>query len=341
MSKFSFQFILIVLLGLGLIFPFGINSYAANKSQKTIFKEVDRVELDFGNVVFASISKIVPLPDGFVVLVNESAYSVRHTLVKLSKKGKLLNKYDRRGNGPGEIRSIGNIVQLENSILVSESSAPFVHEYSHDLKFVKDHRIKKGGKVLLPGKYIGIWTLNFKKENDKEKAFTLALYDRNTFEFKKFAFEIPEVPAYVFTWGGICRVDENTFAGVYVTQYKIYLFNSEMQLQKTMLGKAPSYIKKYRPWKKSHSHADNTSVEWLHSWSKINDLYYIDGKFVVSYMCEKRRFLDIISLEGETLVANYEESKNSSVIFTEGSFIWQLEWNDDKTTNYLVKTKLY
>jgi hypothetical protein len=261
-------------------------------------------------------------------------------LLKFSKKGKLIGKYDRRGNGPGELRSVGNIIQLENSILISESSAPFVHEFSHDLKFVKDHRIKKGGKILDLGKYFGIWTLNYKKENNKDKAFILALYDRETFEFKKFAFEIPEVPAYVYTWGGICRVDENTFAGVHVTQYKIYLFDTDLQLKKSIFGDLPGYMKKYHPWKKSHSHADNTSVEWMHSWSKINSIFYYDGKFIVKHLLEKKRFLDIISLDGKPLLTNYQESKNSSIDSTADPYFWKLEWNDDKTQYYLVKTKL-
>jgi hypothetical protein len=314
--------------------------YASAKSPENIFKEVDRVKLDFGDVVFANTSKIVPLQDGFIVLIDETAYTKTHTLLKFSKKGTLLNKYDRRGNGPGELRSVGNIIPLENSILVSESSAPFVHEFSHDLKFVKDHRIKKGGKILDLGKYFGIWALNYKRENNKDKVFILALYDRNTFEFKKFAFEIPEVPAYVFTWGGICRVDENTFAGAYVTQHKIYLFDSDLKLKKSILGDLPGYMKKYHPWKKSHSHADNTSVEWLKSWSKIDSLYYIDGKFIVKHLLENKCFLDIISLDGKPLLKNYQESKNSSLLFTEDPYVWLLEWNDDRTTYYLVKVKI-
>lgn len=304
-------------------------------SPQTLFKEIERTELDFGNVVFARVSNIVPLPDGFIVLINETAYTTRHTLLKFSKKGTLISKYDRRGNGPGELRSVGNIVQLENSILVSESSAPYVHEYSHNLKFIKDHRIKKGGEVILLGKFIGIWSRNFITEEKKDKIYMLALYDKATLKFQRYAFEVKEVPNFVYMWGGMCKMDNNSYAGVYVTTYQIRLFDKNLQNEKTLITIAPKYIKKYYPYKGDPQTFDQTSQKWMES------IDYVDNKFILGYMKGKNSYLDIIDNDGNILYSQYKVDKKW-IVFIDNSHVWLLEKvEDDEDMKYvLIKSRL-
>lgn len=310
---------------------------AVNNSSDSLFKEIERVELKLDDVVFAEIYWVDAIPDGFVLVVSESAYGNNYEILKISRSGKFIKKYDKRGNGPGELRSIHNIIVLDKSILVPEKSAPYIHEFSHHLEFIRDHRIKTGGNGFLLGNYIGILSLNFKKENKKDKIFILALYDRNTFEFKKLAFEIPEVPAFVHLWGSFCRVDNNTIAGVYPILYSINLFDAEMNLKRVIKTEFPGHFKKYYPWKKSPSVVDESGIKWMHSWVKLHSVLYVNGKFIITYLQNKKCFYDIISIDGKSLVSTVELRKNRIYMFAEGPSIWRLEENDDGTKHTLVK----
>jgi hypothetical protein len=312
---------------------------AGSDAPGNLFDEVERIELKMGDVVFASVADARPLPDGFILIIDQSAFGDVYSIVKLSKKGELIRLYDKRGNGPGEIRRIDNIAVRKNSILVAESTAPFVHEYSHDLQFIKDHRVKKGGKIFLLGKFVGIWSTNFIKENNQDKSYILALYDSETFEFKRYAFEIPGAPAYVFSWGNVCELDNQTFAGIYSTRYQVHLFDSEFNRTKDLIKNIPKHIKKYYPWKQDPHKLDNTGIQWMHSWSKIYGVYYIKGTFIIKYMHDKKRYLDLVDGSGNIILAGFEEAKNSGIIFTQDSFVWWLESNDDKTKFFLVKTE--
>ena len=249
MIKIKSFFTIFVFLFFGLFLT--DNLTAKTVTPHTLFNEISRIELQLDDVVFALITDIVPLPDGFVLIIKESRFGNTYSLLKLSKKGDFICKFDRRGNGPGEIKNIENIVAAKTSIFVAESFAPYVHEYSHNLQFIRDYRIKQGGKIFLFEDYIGIWSLNFRKINNKDKIYILALYDRNTFQFKGVTFEIPELPPYVHRMGGMCRVDNTTYAGVYSTRYQIYLFDERLQYKESLIKKVPEHIKKYYPSKLS------------------------------------------------------------------------------------------
>ncbi len=320
-----------------------INLNADTEKVRPIFKELERIELKLEKVHFATLSTVVPVPDGFILLVKESAFGNQYALIKISKSGAFVSVYNKRGNGPGELRTITNMVATKNSILVGELSAPYVHEFSHDLIFKEDHRIKSGGKLFQLGQYLGIWTVNYKKVGNNNKTYILALYDRKTFEFKRFAYEIGEIPAFVQYWGGICQIDDNYFAGIYPTHYQIKVFNKELQFEKNLIKMVPKHIKKYHPWKKSPSHMDNSALKWMHSWSKPHSIFFIEGKFILKHLVDNQQFLDVISKDGEILRA-VKEGKNRSCLFSEGPSLWKLHWdddNDEKIKFYtLVKYKL-
>lgn len=306
-----------------------------------VFKEVERIELKLDNLVFARIPEIDPLPDGYILLVNESAYGKQYALVKVSRQGSYVSMYDKRGNGPGELRSIESIAVQGDSILVSEVSAPFIHEFSNNLEFVKDHRIKMAGTVIPLGKYIGVWALNYRKVDNKNRSFILTLYDRNTFEFERVAFEVTDVPPFVFTWGGICRVSDTLYAGVYCNQYQIFLFDNEFNSKKTLLKKVPGHIKQYRSTKMDPHTLNQKGVNWIHSWSKVQFVYFVENRFIIGYNHDKESFLDVYSRDGKPLVQHHRMKKNRGLNFaTESQYIWALEWNEDRDRYTIVKLKL-
>ncbi|NIM12418.1 MAG: hypothetical protein GTO45_09915 [Candidatus Aminicenantes bacterium] len=320
-----------------LIFSLSTRMGAAQK----LFKEIERIELKLDDVVFASISDVVSVSDGFVLIIKESRFGDTYALLKLSKSGEPICKYDKRGNGPGEIRSIDRIAVKKKSILVAESFAPYIHEYSHNLEFIKDHRIKKGGEIILLGKFIGIWSRNFITEDKKDKIYMLALYDKDTLKFQRYAFEVKEVPDFVYTWGGMCKVDNNSYAGVYATTYQIHLFDKNLQHEKRLITIVPKYIKKYYPYKGDPQTFDQTSQKWMESWSKMESIDYVDNKFILGYMQGKNSYFDIIDNVGNILYSQYKVDKKW-IVFTDNSHVWWLEKVEDNedVKYFLIKSRL-
>jgi hypothetical protein len=318
-------------------------SYPEKNTAGSIFKEVERVDLKLDKIIFAHINDYVVVPDGFIILIQETARGEYFSLVKLSKKGDVLRVYEKRGNGPGELRYIENLEAFGKSIFVGEMTAPYFHEFNHNLDFIADHRAKRGGKVMHVGNYIGIWADYIPRVNNVDKFYMLGLYDNKTYEFKKYAFEIPEIPALVQSWGGVRKIDENTYAGIYPTQYQIRLYDKELNFKKNLLKDVPGYIVKYSPWKQNPNDVTLDMQKWFKSWSKIESLFYADGKFLLRYMIGEEFFIDIFDKDGKKLVSQYKEPKNKHVNFAEGGFLWLLESYDedeDSPKNTLIKAKL-
>ena len=319
---------------------FFLQNYAAGSNPGSpLFVDIEQVELKLDNLVFSSIDLIRKLPDGFIIVISESLSNNKYTIVKTDKNGNIVCIYDKRGNGPGELRHIGKIVVLEDSILVSEVTSPFIHKYSLNLEFLEDYRIKKGGFIFDVDNYIGLWAPHY----EGDKIYTLALYDKKSLEFKRYAFEVDEVPAYTHFWGGICKADNGLFAGLYSKDYKIFIFDNELNFKKCLIDKTPPHIKKYTPAKLDPHTIDENSVKWIHTWSKMKDIFFVDGNFILKYVYNNKRYLDIISHEGSLLQGNIQEPKDCSNIFTDGKFIWKMKWKDidDEVTKYfIVKTRL-
>jgi hypothetical protein len=335
MNKYFSIFVIIFLFG-----SLVVGLYADDSKNTDVFQEIERIQLNFGDFVFARITDIEPSPEGFILAVKDSAFGNLYSLVKLSGKGKYLCHYDKRGNGPGELRNIDHIAVSDEFLFVSESNSPYIHKFSHNLEFIQDYRVKRGGGVFLLGSYIGSWGVSFTKVGGKDKTHLLQLYDKNKFEYKKDAFDVSEIPPYVFSWGGMCQVNENTFAGVYCNQFKVFLFDRELNVKGSLISDAPKYVKEYYKWKGDSQTFDSNTDNWLSSWTKMHSIYYVDNKLIVIYMINRKQFIDVYSLEGKPLVKNYLSRKNRFFSFTQDSYCWWLERNDDSTEFTLIKTKI-
>jgi hypothetical protein len=313
------------------------NLYAKND----IFVDVERVNLKLDELLYSGLGDIAPLPDGFIIVFRRGRDC--NLIVKLDKQGNIITVYDKTGNGPGEIRGLHNIGVTGTAIFASEMQSPFIHEFSHDLKFKNDYRIKGAGKLYVLGtKYIGIWCpSNF--DEKAENLDTLALYDAKSFKFKKYVFRVKEVPAFFSYWGSVCRINDDTFAGVYPSEYQIRIFDGNLEFRKSLLNEIPVYIKKYVPFNRSQSVVDQNAVNWTNTWSVMHSIYYLDGMFILSYTYNKEFFLDIIDSNGKVVYPNYKEKKRFGIAFIEDNkFLWRLkvEEGDEADKYTLVKQKL-
>lgn len=321
MKKKSVQFIALLLMGLAM----GMFLGAESGSSIPILEKIEKVDLNFGDVICAYIVGIAPLENGFVLLTNESVYGDKYSLLKLSERGEFIKQYNKRGNGPGEFSRVGSLVVLEKSILVFERSTPFIHEFTFDLEFVRDHRVKQGGKGFLLGNFVAVQGLYFTGGNKDKKNYVLALYDRETFEFKKYAVEVNEVPAFVFTWGGFCEVDNKTIAGVYSNIYEVQLFDRYMNKSGALEKKISGHFEKYYPWKKNPNTLRNDGVKWMHSWAKMHSIFFLEDKFIITYLQNKKYYWDVISMDGKPVAFGLENKADQPFLFTTNSHIWRLE----------------
>jgi hypothetical protein len=290
-----------------------------------VFKTLERIRVEVDQP-FSSFTTFKPLPDGFILLVTESRTNQNTGfLVKIDKNGLFQKKYKNWGNGPGQLRNIDGIYVLDESILACENSSPWLHQFDLNLNFVKDIKIEKGGKVVVHNdKYIGIWSLNIKGD---QEIYKLALYNRSNFKFNRLAYHVKEIPLLVQHWGGICEIDKNTFAGVYPPEFQIKIFDNEFNFKRDIIKNHPGHIAKYSKWKKDPQTLDNEMLDWYYSWAKIHSIFYVKNHFIVKYFYKKKPYLDIIDKEGNF---KYKQIgfNNKSLSAVEGDSLWILEWKD-------------
>jgi len=281
------------------------------------------------------------LPDGFVVLFEESSSGNTLTLVKFDKNGKHLCDYKARGVGPGELSNVGNIFVGQRSILVCEFLSPVIHEFNLDLKFLKDHRIKLGGKVFYcDDKTIAVWA----KHYHEDLVDLVTLYNRNDLSLKGYTFTINKkmVPAFVHYDGSFRSIDQKGFAGLCPSEYQVKLFNPDFSYNRDLIKNVPSYIKKYFPWNKSTSQVNvNEAEKWLRSWTNMYSLFYIDNLFVISYSeGNNNYFLDIVNSNGDVLFSKFKIK--FFPICAKDNLLWffSVDEKDDITTYTLIGNQI-
>lgn len=311
-------------------------------AENDIFVEQERVKINIDKILYSGITDIEQIPDGFVLLLARSRKS--NLIVKIDRKGNLVSMHDKVGNGPGELRNVYNIAITDSAVYAIELQSPFIHEFSHDLQFRDDYRIKRGGQLIILGNmFAGVWAPYYSGDKNMELVETLALYDLKSFKFIRTAFSVKEVPALFHLLGGICRIDNDSFAGVYPSEYQVKIFDRNIQFKKNLIETVPGHIKKYHPYKKSPHVVDQDIIDWANSWAVIQTLFYIDGKFIIKYLYNRDSFLDIIDGKGKILYAGYKEKKKFHIVFVEDQkYVWRLKVeefeNIDRYT--LVKQKL-
>jgi hypothetical protein len=304
------------------------------------FQTVRKVELDLEDIPVAYAAGFAKIPDGFIIAINASRFGTQFSLLKFSNEGKLLKTYEKRGNGPGELRAVSNILVNGDTLLVSERTAPYVHELTLDFKFVRDYRIKRGGNIYQLGKYYGIWGVNITGKEKNLKKYMLALYDSKTFEFKKYAYEVADPPPFVSLWGNIVPIGNNRFAGVYCNQYQIDFFDEELNLKDSMKLNVPDGMKKYSPGNKNPSLFNAESKKWMDSWLKYNSITYIDGKFILRYSIDDEMKLDVFSRDGKRLILGLIENEIGGVVMAEPPYAWCVKYNSEYTKATLVQSKI-
>lgn len=303
------------------------------------FKTIERFKVEVDQP-FSSFTSFRNVSDGFVLYLQESRTSQnKGFLVKVDKGGRFLTKYKDWGNGPGQLREIDNIHIIEDHVFACESVSPWIHTFDRNLKFLNDIKIKKGGKIVVHNdKYIGIWSLNIKGEND---AYKLAIYDRKNFKFNRYAYPVKEIPLLVQHWGGICKVNENTYAGVYPPDFQIKLFDGEFNFVKDLLTKTPAHIVRHTKWKKDPNTLNNEMLEWYYGWSKIHSVFFSKNHYIVKYQYKKKGYIDVFDSEGK-LKFKQIQYPEKTISFVDGDDIWFIEWveTEDDRDYYLVKTEL-
>jgi len=301
---------------------------------------VEHIELQFGALVFANLGNIVPLRNGFVSYYNESAYGANYGLLLISPEGKVVKKYDRRGNGPGEFNRISNIIVKGNSILVAEMGKPVIHVFDSDLNFVRDYRVKHSGKIFDLGKYIGVWSYNHIRERDVDKIYVISMYDSADFTFKGYAGNVDLVPDFVQYWGGIWNADKNAYALILPHRFQIYLLDSELKFKKKIISNPPGHVKHFTPWKKDKNHLNSEGFKWIQSWTKPFRLFYYNGKYLLISVFKRKQYLDVIDSNGKYIFSGIQLKEYCGYEFIKDGFMWLCKSDKEQSIFTLIKCKL-
>jgi hypothetical protein len=304
-----------------------IPSFSYSKSPT--FKVIHSVELDVSDIPFAYSAGIVKIPGGFIMGINESAFGRSYAILKFSREGKIIKRYDKRGNGPGELRAFLNIIADGDSIFIAERAAPFVHEFNHNLDFIKDYRVKKGGRIHRIGQYIGIWYEHVTGDSEIPKIYMLGLYDRKTFQFKKYGFEVEKVPFGVGLYGNVTQIDNNRYAGVYSNLYQLNFFDGDFNFVKSRKLDFSGF-KSYYPYDNNRQQVPHDIYKkWRDSWLRLNNIFFLENKLLISYFYQGKYFYSVFTKSGE-LLAKDLKFENGRIIFTEGIHFWFCSFEQDQ-----------
>lgn len=317
--------IMLLITNVGLIFGKGVVAE---------FIDRERIELKLDDVFFSGIMDIDTVPGGFILLISRTPHKPGDLILKVDSKGKLLKQYEKRGYGPGEIKAIRNIVVTEDSIYAIESTTPFVHEYSHDLVFKKDYRVKRGGKLFDAGKYMGIWNAVAATEKGQSKKYALSLYNKEKFSFVRYAFPIKKEPFLVQGWGGICKANGDSFAGVYVNEYYIRQYDPEFLKYSTVNQTIPGHIKKYVKWTGEPNSINNKALSWMESWTKMHSIFWFKNYCILRYLHDGKNFIDVYTSDGVLICGPIKENDDISLRHFDGSYFWMLEEKELKNADH-------
>lgn len=319
-----------------LLLAFSINAIAGD----SIFKEIHRIPLQLDSLVFNEIVDLDPVKDGYILVLRRSAWGKADLIVKVNLRGELLSQYTKRGYGPGEIGNIGNVIVHDNRVYAIELTSPSIHCFDQHLKFVEDFRVKTGGKLIQLQEDIGVWQLATKNENDENKHYLVALYDSKTVDFKRYAFSVKEPPSYVHTWGGICRIDKDTYAGIYSNEYVIRVLNAQLERTKTIANVPANIKKRYYPVSNDPHTLTNTGVKWLKSWTKMKSIFYLNGMLVLTTSTGNDSEIDICTVGGNIIRSGCKMPKETILVESDGEYLLGLKWrepdNPDANTSYTI-----
>jgi hypothetical protein len=308
--------------------------------ESRIFKEVKRIKIETDNI-YPIVTSMNILKNGFVILFKATSSGNKPLLVTIDKKGTFLSKYDARGYGPGELMEPNNIFISDEEILVSESFNPVIHAYSNKLIFIRDYRIKKGGKILFADKKrLGIWSMF----PEKDLVYLITIYNKENLNHIKYAYSIKKdkVPAFVQYYGNLCRIDKENFAGIYASDFQVNIFDSQIKLKRKLFTGKPAHVKKYHPWKGNRSIVNgNRAEEWINSWTVAYSVLFVDDHFLIYYREKNKFYLDVVDIKGTHIYTKQEMPWVHSL--SDGKHLWRVEKKEsttDELNYYIIQEKL-
>jgi len=297
-----------------------------------------RVLLQLGEEIYPHVSSASLEKNTLVLVLNGSSYGFDPTLVVLDKKGRLQNKYDAKGNGPGHLAAIGRVSLFQSVIYAPEVFKPIIHTYNAELRFIKDYRVEVSGHIVLNNKqYLGIWG----EHHRNGKVFMVGLYRKGDFALEHVLFPKEDDVAILGNWGGACFVDENQIAAIFDKPYKVHVHNLSTGKTRGFPKLQPAHIPDYTPWKKSRNIVNATDVDaWTSSWAPIDNFWRYRGHYMIGYKLEGKEYFDIMSDKGHLLL---KKQPRGRLLFVndEGAWLAEKEENEEGINHFLVMQKIH
>jgi hypothetical protein len=131
--------ILAVILGVKVLFPFGVKIITLPgdiKAEENVFKENFIRNLSELEIYKYFLLDVI---DDAVYISNSNPLEI----VKLSLQGKLMGRVGKKGEGPGEFVSIYGIGKFNGNIAVLDFRRRVLSLYTTELKYIREMRLKK------------------------------------------------------------------------------------------------------------------------------------------------------------------------------------------------------
>ena len=298
------------------------------------FKERSRVKLALDDNFYSHVIDLWPAKGGGYYLITNSSHQRFDTaLFKVSSDGQTLIKFDKQGQGPGELRQAAGIIEFEGKVYVGERISPLVHVYDTDLKSIKDIKTSRGGQLAaVTQNHVGIWNTHHKADN---KCYMFAMFPKHMLYRIHYsvALKIDELPFLIQSWGDVCSLGEGRYAAITANRYQIHLFSEQEMEAKELFKREPVHIIPYHPYEGDQGRIGTKANEWMFSFTKFSKIYHENGTLYVCYNNRKEEFfLDILSVDGTFLKKKIPMGNRNPLSFHDGAFT-SIEKNEDGDEN--------
>ncbi len=264
----------------------------------------------------------------FAVLDAGGMGRKKQSVIVLNKHGEVVQEFEERGYGPGEIRSVVNISVVGDLLYFSEQESNLVHVKDLHLKHIRDFHVERGGFIAINNeRLLGIWSARI----TARRTYMLTLYDPRSLKALKKAMPLDpaDAPPFVGHHGGIARFGEG-YIGVFSNDYRPIILDESFNVKKRFLKRAPRHVVAYKPWKKDRQNIVYKEFQdWFESWFLMINVFSTEGKVLIFYSYSGQFFVDVFDKSANLLDAKVNVG---GMLYEDGDgVIWRVrkEEHDD------------
>lgn len=235
--------------------------------------------------------------------------STRGAFLRHDKEGRLIQSYNRKGHGPGELSDPVFLNIAGDQIFISESRTPLVHILDPELNYTGKLSFRGVGQPLfVTDRYLGVWGYN-RTSTKNEAGHMLTLHDRDSGEAVHKLVPVHKALFSLALCGGAVLFEDKIYA---ITANTGFIDIIDLPtLTTTRLDPHDGiYVVAPEPWRKwSAKHSEGTRTQRVRSWQATFpipvDIGVVCDRLIVLYAKGEDYFYNVRDLNGALISRNH------------------------------------